>query len=504
MDRAYLNVPVNQFGPLLVWNESSRKRAVDAAFAVLAHTGVGIRHAGYLDELADRGARVDRTRSVVRFDAQDLEQTIDVLRATSPVPTKRPGPLRQKRRPARLGVGSGANQLFDWDRWAALPATRATLRQVCHWANGCDKIVRLSTPLHLHGTGGRPLLETLEGYALMARWCCKPVFHSFPLVPLHVKYLARMERAVADARGYRPTMPAMEWVSLPLKIDPRALDTLLAAFDQGVCDTLGFGTMTVSGMSAPVTVAGACVTGLAEVLGALSVLRILRPGAKLATMPATGQMDMDTGRVQYYGFRALRQNMAFAELMRGLGVQVDFLTFYREANEPGLQACYEMAMAATFFKALKGGGSPGLGSLACSNLFSPEQAVMDAQILLENLDLFSDFDTSEAALGLEAILDAGFESDTFLTHDHTLGRYRDELPLSRFFFRGLTAGAHHDRDRTQTDELLAQAHEACVAQRAAGAQLEPDDGLADELDSIVREAAGELGVEPPPPGDAPV
>ena len=82
--------------------------------------------------------------------------------------------------------------------------------------------------------------------------------------------------------------------------------------------------------------------------------------------------------------------------------------------------------------------------------------------------------------------------------EHTLKHMRDGVPFSDFLFRGLPAGAQHDRSKTQTDELMEKAADSVRASVEEGAQVEPDRELADELYERVKEAAAELGVDAPP------
>jgi len=212
----------------------------------------------------------------------------------------------------------------------------------------------------------------------------------------------------------------------------------------------------------------------------------------------TGALDLRTARVSYFGMHAHLQNLAGWELLvRGLGVDTSCLTWYRDANEPGLQAMYEFGMAQAFFSSVLNRCNPEIGGLCNGNIFSPHQAVLDMAMVTELNELTAGFEVSDEALGLDEVVNARFTQGVHMGTEHTLAHMRDEVPFSDFLFRGLPAGAQHDRGKTQTDELMEKAGESVRAATETGAQVEPDHELAEELYEHVKEAAAELGVEAP-------
>lgn len=111
-----------------------------------------------------------------------------------------------------------------------------------------------------------------------------------------------------------------------------------------------------------------------------------------------------------------------------MGIQATFQSCYRDANEPGLQACYEKALNDMFFITLAGSGGTGPGSLSNGNMFSPEQAIIDLEMDLEMSELFGGFEVSKQALGLETVLETKFKGDTIVSSEHTMKHYKAVLP----------------------------------------------------------------------------
>ena len=493
--RAYLNFPVAQFAGLLSWDDAAMEGVVDAAFEILAKVGIQLDSEEYLKKLEQQGARVDWSERRVCFTGKVIAETIQTMRESCPYS---PEDLVRKSENDTQGyvLDPSGNFFFDYERWEAVPGSSRILRDLCRFVNGWDKAGGIGTCARRQDVD--PALEILDSYALMARWSAKPFYYDCAIEAAHVKYLMEMQAAVEAVRGSSQTMMNLEWPTTPLRLPSRCIDTLLTKFDLGVTDTIGFGTQAMSGATAPATVYGLCAIAIAETLGCNTVMHLLRPQAELITHIATGWLDMRTARGLYWGPQVHLQNIAAADIYRQhLGIDVALQIWYRDANEPGLQACYEYASALTLFQMLVGREGPHVGGLSDGNMFSPEQAVFDAEMHAEFCDLFSGFEVSEDALGIETILDAKSDGDRLLGSDHTIRHLPNALPFGQFFPRGVLAADRHDKDDTQTQQLLDRAHEQYVTAKTAGAAMEPDDKLASELDRIVFAAARELGVEAP-------
>lgn len=293
-------------------------------------------------------------------------------------------------------------------------------------------------------------------------------------------------------------MPAFEYVNPPFRLSRRAIETMLARIDAGACDVIGMGSMAVCGMSAPVTVAGAAVTTVAEILAGLTFFRLLRPRIGLRAAACAGAVDLRNGRVAYSAMRAHLVNLAAAEIInQGIGGNCGCMSWYRDANEPGMQALYEFGMVQAFFSGLLRLCRPEIGGLANGGIFSPDQAMLDIEACREYDEMHHGFCCDEHEVGMAEILAAGFDNTHHLTSDHTVQRLEDAVSFSAFFPRGVAAAAGHNPGRTQTAELLERARAATEEAVEAGSRVEPDHELSDELYQVVDEAARELGLDAP-------
>lgn len=492
-DHVDINIPLTRSSDILSWDEQTVSRMLGKAVELACTAGICIEddHENrYLRELSGKGAETDRGTRRVRFKKDDIYRTAEVMRETFPLPVPPGGQTAADRKQGQLfEAGNGANLVFDWDKWEARPAGKEDLTALCRWAQGNRDIGSLFPPVMLKDVD--QMIEPMYNYALIAKYCGKTIMHEQPTAPMHVKYLGRMARVVEAKTGFLHPILEFEYVNPPFRLGSRAVETMLARVDSGECGVMGIGSMAVCGLTAPVTVIGTAVTAVAEILAALTLFRIMRPGYGLRGNMCTGNLDLRTGSVSYCNMHTHLQNIAGWEMItRGIGADLPMLTWYRDANEPGMQALYEFGVSQSFFSCVYMRCSPEIGGLCSGNTFSPEQANMDMEAVKEFGELVSGFDADEAQIG-------PLMAEDHLTSDHTLEYSRMNVPVSGYFNRGLPAGARHDRNKNQTTTLMEKANAEKMKAVRRGMDEQPGKELGDELYEYVREAAEEAGLECP-------
>lgn len=496
--RVTLRLPLAASGPVLTWNRSQLDELCERCLDIAERAGLQIEadEGDYPEQLKKLGVRVEG--NTVYFTRAQLVDTLDVLRRCHPAGD----PARRLTSPAgrdaqEVLVGNGANLVFDWEKWNVTPGDRFTLASLADWAQGNSDVTALFPPVMIQDVD--MVLEPIYNYALLAGHCRKDFYHEQPTHPIHVEYLGKMAEVVRSHTGYFHPMQKYEFLNPPFKMGQRAIDTMLKRIDLGLCDEMGVGSMAVSGVSAPVTVTATAVTAVAETLCGLALFHTLRPQAGLDAFFATGSFDVRSSRIDFFGMHTHLQNVACWDIfVRGFGVDTELLTWYRDANEPGLQACYEFGMAQSFFSGLTGRCSPELGGLSNGNIFSPHQAVLDIELLKEYNELTAGFEGALSDTEAEEIVAAVTEPDIHLTSDTMIENMADNVAWNGLFQRGQSAGAGHTAKYGQTLDLLEHAGKQVAEDTARGKEQRPDGALAQELYGYVKEAAERLGVECPP------
>ncbi len=206
---------------------------------------------------------------------------------------------------------------------------------------------------------------------------------------------------------------------------PLQLDLLMC---RGIIDAAQAGQLmvltpfTLAGAMAPVTLAGALVLQNAEALAGLALAQIVRPGAPVCYGSFTSNVDMKSGSPAFGTPEYTKAAFASGQLARryNLPLRSSGVT---ASNAPDAQAAYEMEMA--LWGALMGGTNlllHGAGWLEGGLTASAEKFIMDIEMLQMFAELFKPVETSEAALGVDAIAEVGPGGHFFGTA-HTLERF---------------------------------------------------------------------------------
>ena len=279
-------IPTGRDAALLDWDEDTIRKLTGRAVDVLVQTGLCLTddcEGVYLGQMARRGLRVDQSNRAVYFSEEQINQTLEVMRQTKQVDRSVDSARSEfggQRASGTYLVGNGASFLFDCDQWEARPASTEEFVGILEWAQGSDAVGELFAPCAVGDVD--PRLSPIHVYSLLGRFCHKPFYHEQPTEVVHLKYFEEMARLVEAARGFYQPMQEWEFIIPPMKLAVRSIETMLSRIDLGLCSAVGIGSMAVRGMTAPVTVAGTAITGLAEILAGLTFFRILRPKVRMA------------------------------------------------------------------------------------------------------------------------------------------------------------------------------------------------------------------------------
>ncbi len=216
--------------------------------------------------------------------------------------------------------------------------------------------------------------------------------------------LARMAREIQDG-GVCADAPVSMLISVvsPLRIDPGGAEAALLFADAGL--PVVACSMPIASVTAPATAPGVLLMAHAEILGFVTMLQILQPGAPVIYCSFPAFADARTGTTSYHDPR--RFWTAAAATQMGLGMNLPCFTSGELASlllRPDLM-CFG-------------------GLLEVSTLLSLEQLVIDAELLRDWTLAAAPQEVSAETLGLEAIADVG-PGGHFLAHRHTARHIRE-------------------------------------------------------------------------------
>jgi trimethylamine--corrinoid protein Co-methyltransferase len=263
-------------------------------------------------------------------------------------------------------------------------------------------------------------LEALRDLAILTD---KP-FHAYSLGAERIRdgiEIARIARGIShDQLDWQPSLFTIINTNSPLKLDTPMLRGIIemSSKNQIVCVT----PFTLAGAMAPVTVAGAIVQQNAEALAGLVFTQVVRKGAPFIYGAFTSNVDMKSGAPAFGTPEYMKSCIVGGQLARLYNVP------YRTsntcaANTVDAQAAYESVFS--LWGLTMGGGNfimHGAGWLEGGLVASFEKFVLDCDMIQMVMEFLKPLDTSDDALGVDAIREVG-PGGHFFGAAHTLARY---------------------------------------------------------------------------------
>lgn len=408
----------------MTWLDEAEKRSfVEAALEILERVGVELKGSAALPVLADLGARVDASTGVVRF-PPDL-----VLDAVAACPrrilfagaTPEHDVVLDEGEPAHFCSSGCAAFVLDHKTGVRRPSTLADLQAATILLDGVPEVDAMWTTITANDVPIE-VRELVVCYVVLseARKHVTLVDSPSQAEPL----LRIMDVVSGDAEAFhaRPRFSTLLTVASPLRIDGALLDFHATTARRGA--PVEAYTVPMAGATAPVTVAGTIVQGLAEFLAVATALQALAPGARVVMGVSGTTMDMRSAGISYASPESALINVACVELAHHLGVPAAVPGLPTDAKYSGVQAGYE--------KALKGLATAGVGADVLSGgvgmidsvntLFLP-QIVVDAEVVGMIHRMLGDVDTGPDAMLLDMIERVGIGGD-YLKEKETSRRLR--------------------------------------------------------------------------------
>jgi len=471
-------------------SEAEKDFILAEALSVLEDIGMRVARSRALPALAEAGFAVDAASGLVRF-PPDL---VTAALARCPRQFVLGGATRE--RDVHVGTGAGflctpsgcAAHTLDVQTGRRRPSTLADLRD--HTAL-LDELPRLDvywTAVTANDVA-REQRELTE-YFIVLTETAKHV--TFVDCPTHVDEVRRIFEVLGgDLDGFRarPRVSTLVTTASPLQVDGEILDVHLATASWGA--PLCVYTMAIAGATAPVTLAGTIVQGLAEFMGVTAIVQTLVPGAPIVFCSGSGVLDM---RHTTFSLGCLENTLmacAAVEMGHHLGVPVLTPGLSTDAKHAGVQAGWEKGLkvfpvCATGCDLISGG----MGLIDTSRTLFLPQAVIDDEIVAWVRRMVAETEVSDATAAAEAIAAVGPGGD-FLGLRETCTRIRAGEHLMPHLAARLSYEAWETAGVTEVDTARARVDE--ILRARAGRRPDLDDDQRAELARICGVGPGVTG-----------
>lgn len=394
----------------------------------LKEIGVMVRSHSVLKTLANAGASVDYKTGIAkipeRMVTEALKKAPRAIRMCARDP-KHDMPIPVESAPNLATTGLGI-YMRDIDSGEKRPSTRKDIADFVKLGDALDPVAFCWTsltatevPQAAHG-----LHELWTAMQNTTKHVMSVEVSSAADSQRQVK-LASFVAGGEDALRKRPLISVICCSIAPLSFDEHAVEGMAELAKSGV--PVASMSMSLSGGSAPVTLAGTVINANTENLASICITQFTAPGAPHIYCSSSAPINMKTGSINYMTAEpalisaSLGQMAARYKLPSMVG---DW--GINDAEEPGvphsMTQIFGVALTTMSGTDLAGG----MGGLDAVKGASLEQMVIDSTIW-DNLRAFMKkvvFDEQTAALDVVKAVGHG---NTFLTHPHTLRNFKKEL-----------------------------------------------------------------------------
>jgi trimethylamine--corrinoid protein Co-methyltransferase len=408
-------------------SQQELKAIHETSLRILREVGVVIRHEYVLEQLAEAGAQVDKTKNLVRF-KDELVETAVAKAQKQYVLYGRDRSVR-----ARFGYGD-MNMISSPGQFAWFDLDSGERRQpLLSDARQAIKVGDALTNITIVGAMVVPVdvPEAMRDVALTAellRGSVKPT-RCWPVTRQSSRYVLEMYKAVAGGeqplRDRPMTEVFLEPIS-PLQLPTSGLDVMLEFLE---CrQPVSIGPMVMASGTGPATLAGTMAQENAEILAGIVTVETIAPGTPVLYGGIPHIMDPRTSICAFGSPEQGLMAIGMAELAHVYGFPVYINVNLTDSKTLDVQAGMEKM------------GSFVVGMLAGADLFghagligtdhgaSLPWLVVDDEAMGHARRISRGFEVNDETLAGQVIAEVG-PAGNFLVHEHTLAHFREQLHI---------------------------------------------------------------------------
>jgi trimethylamine---corrinoid protein Co-methyltransferase len=252
-----------------------------------------------------------------------------------------------------------------------------------------------------------PRVEILEQLATLLRNTGK---HIQPEVqrPEEVPFVMEMLAAASDDGRWDPARPFFSVVYCPvspLQHEREMLDACIELVEAGV--PMCIYTLATCGATAPVTMAGGVLQTNAEILSAIVLFELVKPGAPVIYTADCGILDMRSGTYASCGPEAMLMNVALIEMARHYRVPSMGTGLTSDARDYSPVAAFEGSAAAMVSMLCRPDLLVGAGLIDSAQTLVVPKLVMDAEIYRQCAAVQRGFEVDDDHLLTDLIVETG-------------------------------------------------------------------------------------------------
>jgi trimethylamine--corrinoid protein Co-methyltransferase len=269
----------------------------------------------------------------------------------------------------------------------------------------------------------------------------------------------------------RPLFSAISCPIAPLAFDPEPIEAQAEYARAGI--PIVSMSMSLSGMSAPVTIGGTLVNLNTENLASLVITQSAAEGAPFIYSTESSPINMATGMMDYAAHATSAFSAGAGQMAHRYALPSMIASWGTETMDPGLQVSFS-ELATTLIGAMSGSDLiSGAGSIDSAKGACLEQVVIDSYLWEDCRQFMRGYEVSETSAALDVVEEVG-HGNSFLNHIHTARNFRKELffrdPAKRHWQATLSTGMVPEAKKVAKDILAT--HEVPPVDRSVAAKCE--------------------------------
>ncbi len=210
----------------------------------------------------------------------------------------------------------------------------------------------------------------------------------------------------------------------PLSFEPHTAEAQVEFAKAGV--PIISMSMSLSGMSSPVTMAGTVVNINTENLASLVISQTAAKGAPFVYSTESAPIDMMTGVMDYTAYEMPLLSAGASQMAHRYGLPCMVASWGTENKHPGMEVSISEFLGTVMTNLVGTDMCSGAGSLDSAKGASLEQVVIDSYMWEDLQHFIRRFEVTEESIALDVVRSVG-HGNTFLRHMHTARNFKKEI-----------------------------------------------------------------------------
>ncbi|MGE5558481.1 MAG: trimethylamine methyltransferase family protein [Bacillota bacterium] len=410
-----------------------------AAVKLLVEGGARIENKKMLDLLEPAGCRIDRAGHRCYFTEKLIRDAVKRMGGKTQRQVNIPPGWNPQ---YRLAHGGSHPHFLDWPSGERRLATKQDVVNMAKMAHVLNEYAEIGRVLTCGEVEQR--VEPLWAIYQLARITDKKISGGEVFYADYLEPLMRMGEVLSGKSADTSLIAPCDFWIAPLVMDPHQAECFLEKRRLGL-ETM-IGTMPVSGMSSPVTVAGTVTVAVAELLAGWVLGYLVNPALPASGIVASASLDMRTMSACFGSPEAVLQNISTANIASRLyGIPVWAAVNYTDCKIPGFTAAF-MKMYNTIGSVF--GSNRNLvcdGLLSAGQDYSPVQQMLECEMNKAIDRFWGHYEVNDETIALDLMQkimrDPGAN---LLEEEHTFTHYKKEQWYPRWIDRSQWRGTEFE------------------------------------------------------------